>query len=100
MAMPLSQATLREIRAQVRGGFEDRGRILEIFCEEMYAPGELDPAEVEAAIDDARAAYEAEKAGWPEVTDCDRLDAVFASLKRRGIIALQNAGYTQSDGQD
>jgi hypothetical protein len=98
--MPLSPATLREISAQVRGGFEDRGRILEIFCEERYAPGELDPTEVEAAVDDAIAAHEAEKASWPEVTDCDRLDAVFEALNRRGIIALQNAGYTQSDGQD
>ena len=35
---------------------------------------------------------------WPAVTDCDRLDQAFAALNARGIIALQNAGYTQSDG--
>ncbi len=31
----------------------------------------------------------------PTVT---RLDAVFESLNERGVLALQNAGYTQSDG--
>ena len=32
---------LREIDGLVRGGFEERDRIIEILCEEMYAPGEL-----------------------------------------------------------
>lgn len=35
---------------------------------------------------------------WPDVTDCDRLDAVFSALSSKGIVTLQNAGYTQSDG--
>jgi len=39
--MPLSPETLREIDGLVRGGFEERARIIEILCEEMYAPGEL-----------------------------------------------------------
>ena len=36
---------------------------------------------------------------WPLVTDCDRLDAAFADLRKEGIIALQNAGMDISDGQ-
>jgi hypothetical protein len=40
---------------------------------------------------------EAEKA-WPRVTDCDRLDRAFETLRRRGGIALHVAGYTQADG--
>src|SRR5262245_62163301 len=36
----------------------------------------------------------------PTETGPDRLDSVFASLNGRWIIALQNAGYTQSDGYD
>jgi len=99
-AMPLSPETQREIDGLVRGGFEDRARIIEIFCEEMYAPGELDEAEVVATIDAAFAALARDKATWPAVTDCDRLDQVFAALDTLGIIALQNAGYTQSDGHD
>jgi len=98
--MPLSSDTLREITAQVRSGFKERERIIEIFCEEMYAPGELEPTEVEAAVDAAIGAHESEKATWPSVTDCDQLDEVFAALNRRGVVALQNAGYTQSDGYD
>src|SRR5262249_3689865 len=79
---------------------EDRARIIEILCEEMYAPGELDEAEVVAAIDTALASLARDKASWPAVTDCDRLDQAFAALDALGIIALQNAGYTQSGGYD
>src|SRR5262245_22333096 len=96
--MPLSDETLEAIADTVRGGFEDRDSILEIFLEERYEPGELDAAEVEKAVDAAIAAHEASKATWSEVTDCDRLDQAFAALERRNVIALQNAGYTQSDG--
>jgi hypothetical protein len=98
--MPLNSDALREIDGLVRGGFEQRDRIIEILCEEMYAPGELDEAEVIAAVDAALVALARAKAMWPETTDCDRLDGVFAALNARGIIALQNAGYTQSDGYD
>ena len=82
--MALPKETLQEIDALVRGGFEDRDRIVEIFCEEKYAPGELDPAAVAAAVDSAFAALETEIAGWPSVTDCDKLDRAFAALNHRG----------------
>jgi hypothetical protein len=98
--MPLSPETLREIDSLVRGGFEERARIIEILCEEMYAPGELAEAEVTAAVDAALASLASDKTTWPATTDCDRLDNAFAALNARGIIALQNAGYTQSDGYD
>ena len=42
---------------------------------------------------------EAEKR-WPTETDCDRLDAAFKALDSRGVLALQNAGYTMSDGHE
>jgi hypothetical protein len=51
-------------------------------------------------VDAEFAALEEEKKHWPAVTDCDKLDAVFRALNERGLIALQNAGYTQSDGYD
>src|ERR1700752_5130342 len=98
--MSLPSETLREIDGLVRGGFEERARIIEILCGEMYEPGELDEAEVIAAVDTAFAALAQDKATWPTTTDCDRLDGAFAVLNTRGIIALQNAGYTQSDGYD
>ena len=38
------------------------------------------------------------EARWPDETDCDRLDDAFESMNSEGIIGLQNAGYTMSDG--
>jgi hypothetical protein len=98
--MPLNQETIHEIRSIVRGGFEERARIIEIFREEMYAPGELNEQEIEFAVDEEIKAHEAEKSTWPTTTDCDRLDAAFVQLNEAGIISLHNAGYTQSDGYD
>lgn len=94
----LPQEKIDEIAALVVTGFYDDEEILEIFCEERYEPGELDPNAVAHVIGLAFEAWEADKATWPEVTDCDRLDAVFDALNARGVIALQNAGCTQSDG--
>jgi hypothetical protein len=87
-----------EIDVLVRSGFWDRERLIEIICEELYAPGGLDPNAVEIEIDKQIATWEAAKETWPDVTDCDRLDTAFAALNERGVIALQNAGMTQSDG--
>lgn len=98
--MPLDSEVLHEIEGLVRGGFEGRDRIIEILTEEMYEPGELDDAEVIAAVDAAVARLARDRQTWPAVTDCDRLDAVFARLEARGLIALQFAGHTQSDGFD
>ena len=82
--MTLSVETLNEIKAMVRGGFEERDRIVEIFCEEMYSPGDLDPQEVETAVASAIRELETEKASWPMITDCDKLDAVFEALNKKG----------------
>ena len=98
--MPLTDETLGEIDTQVRSGFESRERVIEIFCEEMYAPGDLDPNEVSSAVDAAIQAHEQAKTTWPEITDCERLDRAFVRLASEGIICLHNAGYTQSDGFD
>jgi len=37
--MPLNPETLREIDGLVRGAFDDRARIIEIFCEENVRAG-------------------------------------------------------------
>ncbi len=37
---------------------------------------------------------------WPATTDCDRLDRAFERLNGETILAVHNAGYTQSDGLD
>lgn len=98
--MPLNSEVLSEIQTLVHGGFEKRDRIIEIVCEELYEPGDLDSIEVESAVDDALIALEKAQADWPAITDCDKLDHAFSALEKLGIIALQNAGNTQSDGYE
>lgn len=51
-------------------------------------------------IDAEMARNRAERQSWPEVTDCDRLDTVFDTLTNGGILALQNAGCTLSEGRE
>ncbi len=41
-------------------------------------------------IDDVIARHRAEQASWPEITDCDRLDAAFRTLEEKGIVARQH----------
>ncbi|MFT4240797.1 MAG: hypothetical protein QM569_00825 [Acidovorax sp.] len=98
--MSLPPEVFVEIAHFVRGGFEDRDSIVEILLQDLYDPGELDEALVTRAIDEALRKHEEHKRHWPAVTDCDRLESVFNDLNRQGIIALHNAGYTQSDGYD
>jgi len=94
----LEPEVLEEISTLVRSGFYNKERLVTVFCEEMYAPGQLNPNEVSTQIDVAFEKWKSEKQTWPAVTDCDRLDSAFTAMNNRGIIALQNAGYTQSDG--
>ena len=96
----LATTTQTEIASLVRSGFYGRERLIKIFTEEMYAPGELDTNDVVTEIDAQFAEHEKEKLTYPAITDCDRLDAAFTKMNERGLIAIQNAGYTQSDGYD
>jgi hypothetical protein len=96
----LSPEILDQMRTQVRCGFYDKDRLIALFCEEMYAPGELSPDEVSDAIDRELELFEEEQESWPPDTDCDRLDRAFEAMSQRGLIALQNAGFTQSDGYE
>jgi hypothetical protein len=96
----VDERPLQLIDLMVRTGFYDRDQLIEIFCRERYAPGDLDEAEVTAAVDASVAALRVEQASWAHPTDCDRLDAAFAAMRAAGVVALQNAGFTQSDGYD
>ena len=98
--MALPTAVLEEISVLVRARFDGKPRLLEIFGEEMYEPGELPRDEVSQAIDEEERKLAAEETTWPEVTDCDRVADAFSALHARGVIALENAGYTQSDGYE
>jgi hypothetical protein len=87
----LRSAILGELRLAKRVPEE----ILET-CREVYIQDECPDREVETFIRFAadelnRAAMQlaSEKAGWPDETDCDRLDRVEVALRERGILLWQ-----------
>jgi hypothetical protein len=98
---------------------EDRAYALDAFAHwarSGYAPDLLDEAEerladllpdappaafVREARDHARRILDglrAAEATWTEPTVNDRITEAFADLEDRGIVALEDAGYTVSDG--
>ncbi len=88
-----SLGALREhIRSEVAAGFHDEDVILTGAGD--YFTGEIEPAlvrrEAPRLLREALADHAAAEAGWPEITDCDRLDAAFAALEADGVIARQN----------
>jgi len=98
--MPLSETVLHEIELHVKSGVESPERTLRVFTEELYCPGELDRELLRQAILKANARRAEDMKQWPEVTDVDKLDQAFAAIAERGIVAMHDAGFTQSDGYD
>ncbi|HEX8507041.1 MAG TPA: hypothetical protein VF630_16875 [Hymenobacter sp.] len=89
------------VRNAVWSGFYTEEEVTEMLEEWLEDDdGEADEAALEAALQQEFADKKAAEAAWPPVTDCDRLDQAFAALSAKGIIVLQNAGYTMSDGLD
>lgn len=97
--MALGEYLEERLNIFVWSGFYDRDEIVVCLEEDAEGEGEeFPPGELQRIVDSEIAIKrEAEKA-WPERTDCDRLDAAFVQLREADIIALQNAGNTQSDG--
>ncbi|WP_050028164.1 hypothetical protein [Verrucomicrobium sp. BvORR034] len=91
---------LERIRHYVWTGFYQPEEIAEILCNDCFEPDTLDENWVLEQISSEIDRKLAEENSWKTPTDCDRLDQAFAELEKRNIIALQNAGYTQSDGID
>jgi len=90
------------VEVAVKGGFEKKSGLLrdvrERVSDELGAPNAALVKELGAyatALFDKQ--RKAEK-GWKKQAPNDVIDAAFAALNRAGIVALQNAGYTMSDG--
>lgn len=84
---------LREqIETDVKAGFLEPWEVEESAVDAFQ--DQVEPDALEAAAERltqaAFAAHAREQATWPAVTDCDRLDAAFAALEARGIVARQN----------
>jgi hypothetical protein len=98
---PEDKASLRKdcIHPYVWGGFENRDGVFEA-AETFLGEPELtdtDKAWIEAEIEQEWSEKRKAEASWPATTDFDRLNAVFQALDKAGILALHNAGNTQSD---
>jgi hypothetical protein len=76
----------------VAAGYETPEEILR--SAEDYLADDLDPQRIRVEsgpmLQRALAAHAEDETSWPALTDCDRLDAAFAALERKGIIARQN----------
>lgn len=88
------------IRTKVWSGFYTPGEVRESIEEMIEDEGdpETDVEMLRNSIDSEFASKHAAEDTWPAETDCDRLDCVFAALNSAGVVSLQNAGYTMSDG--
>src|SRR5438270_1567281 len=105
---PLTVADLREdARQLVIEGFEGDDAIVDILTtwftvdletdETIRDPEVVRPVARRATAAAVRA-HRRQQARWPAVTDCDRLDAAFALLERRGVVARQHFMDCASDG--
>lgn len=87
---------LNAIKTWVWSGFYDSDEVHEMIDDILEA--DADEPFLRSSVAGEFAEKAAVETSWPERTDCDRLDEAFKSLNASGIIALQNAGYTMSDG--
>jgi hypothetical protein len=92
------------IKLAVKGGFEKKSALMRDIADRVRDVGDSPnpklvkelQAFASALLDKQRVA----EAKWTGRTTNDAIDAAFAELNRAGIVALQNAGYTMSDGWD
>ncbi len=89
---------LEIIRILVWSGFYNAEEILLIVGEERFEPGVVDEGWARQAIGEMYAQKLIAERNWEGMTDCDKLDQAFESLNASDVIALHNAGNTQSDG--
>src|SRR5262245_25564551 len=86
------------IRFRIWSGYYDQDEVFDIVYDEVYDADGDDEEWLRQAIDqEFRRKREAER-GWPAVTDCDRLDRVFESLRGQGILTRHRCGLTIQDG--
>lgn len=85
------------IETWVSSGFYTRDDIEDMI--EDIIEDDCDVEMLQSLVGPALRSKLKEERSWPQVTDCDRLDTVFAALEKAGICALSNAGYTMSDGE-
>lgn len=96
----LSDETLKEVDIAVRNGFLSRDTIVGQLCDRVFGDEVVEEPQAREVVDRALARLGVEMKTWPAMTDCDRLDEVFTDLRATGIICIDHAGYTKSDGYE
>lgn len=90
------------IRRDVAGGFRDVDGIaegaVEAVTENDIDADALEPI-AERVLAETLAEHYRAQAGWPDRTDCDRLDEAFAELESRGIVCRQDFTCCSTCGQ-
>jgi hypothetical protein len=97
--MEIEEEAQKYIRRYVLFGFYSSIEIERIVGDDVFA-GEIPKKRLRAMIKAEIEQKRIEEQSWPAVTDCDRLDQVFALLESEKILALHNAGLTPSEGID
>lgn len=95
--MDIERQALEYIQRYVRYGFYRRAEVERIVGEDVFS-GAIPRKRIREMVKAEVERQRAEQQSWPAVTDCDRLDQVFASLEKEGVLALHNAGLTPSEG--
>lgn len=84
----------------IKAGFDSLEDIIEDEIEAVEDEGwesEISEEWLRETISREYVKHEAESKNWQHPTDTEKLHAVFDRLCREKIVALHNAGYTQSD---
>ena len=92
---------IEDMDAYVRTGIFDRDMLIDYWVEEMLYPCELNENtrdELKIIFDYQLAEFEAEKAEWPDVTDCELLENVLEQLAVQGIVCSHHVGLYKTDG--
>lgn len=92
---------LDNVRFRVWSGYHDPVEVMDIVLdEEDLDPDDGGEAWLRRAVAREFRKKRAAERGWPAVTDCDRLDRLFDSLRAGRILARDRCGLTIQDGLD
>lgn len=89
---------LADVESAIWYGFDSPEEIEAMIDSDAAAGHGFDIDKVKAVATETLAKKRIAEAGWPQTTDCDKLDRAFARLNEQGICALHCAGDTQDDG--